>query len=275
MPRNGSGTYTVPNTFLPNTIMSATAVNANFTDAGHELTNSVARDGQSTMTGQLKLADGTVEAPGFAFGTDPNTGFRRASADEMRWVGGGVDRLYIDSTGKMFALGDFDVAGGLYVQGTIGGSALDQIAALEGVTGTGLLKRTGSDTWTVDPVEFAIGFTRDGSGEVLETGIVADVTIPVNCTLLGWTLLADQTGSIVIDVWRDTLANFPPTNADSITNSHEPTISSAQKAEDTDISDWSSVSLLAGDTLRFNIDSISAITRVTFQLKARRYAGAS
>lgn len=274
MARNGSGTYSVPNTFLPNTIMSATAVNANFTDAGHELTNSLARDGQSTMTGQLKIVDGTAEVPGLAFATDPNTGFRRASPDEMRWVSGGADRMYIDSAGKMFALGALDVAGDVFVQGTIGGTALDQIAALEGVTGTGLLKRTGTDTWAVDPVIFTFGFTRDGSGEVLETGVVADVTIPYNCTLLGWTILADQTGSIVIDVWRDTLANFPPTNADSITNSHEPTISSAQKAEDTDISDWSSVTLLAGDTVRFNIDSVSAITRATFLFTARRYAGA-
>jgi hypothetical protein len=111
MPRDGSGTYSVPNTFLPNTVMSATAVNANFTDAGTALTGSLARDGQSVMTGQFKAIAGTVGAPGISFGVDVNTGFRRASEDEMRWVTGGVDRFYIDSVGKAFQLGDMDIAG--------------------------------------------------------------------------------------------------------------------------------------------------------------------
>ena len=64
MARDGAGTYSVPNTFLPNTTMSATAVNQNFTDAGSEITNSLARDGQSSMSGQFKATDGTVTAPG-------------------------------------------------------------------------------------------------------------------------------------------------------------------------------------------------------------------
>jgi hypothetical protein len=111
MPRNGSGTYAVPNTFLPNTVMSASAVNANFTDAGTEITGSLPRDGQASMSGQLKVIDGSAGAPGLAFGNDTNTGFRRATADEMRWVTGGQDRFYIDSVGKAFQLGAFEVVG--------------------------------------------------------------------------------------------------------------------------------------------------------------------
>jgi len=275
MARNGSGTYSVPNTFTPNTVMSATAVNANFTDAGNELTNSMARDGQSTMTGQFKIIDGSVDAPGIAFGSDTNTGFRRASADEMRWVGGGADRMYIDSAGKAYLLGDLDVAGDLNVQGAISGDGLTGIAAIEAVDGIGLLKRTGDDTWDVDEVVCSFGFTCDHSGEVLDTGVVADITIPFDCTLTGWTLMADQSGSIKIDVWKDVFANFPPTNTDSITNAHEPTISSAAKAEDTDISDWTSVDVSAGDCIRFNIDSVTTITRITLLLHAKRYNNAS
>lgn len=114
MPRDGSGTYSVPNTFLPNTVMSATAVNANFTDAGSEITASLARDGQSSMSGQFKAWEGSATAsvlPGIAFGLDVNTGFRLASADEMRWVTGGADRFYIDSVGKAFQLGALEVQG--------------------------------------------------------------------------------------------------------------------------------------------------------------------
>lgn len=114
MPRNGSGSYSVPNSFTPNTVMAAAEVNENFTDAGTALTGSLARDGQSSMTGQLPLWEGTSTAsvlPGIAFGLDPNTGFRLASSDEMRWVAGGSDRFYIDSVGNAYQLGDLQVTG--------------------------------------------------------------------------------------------------------------------------------------------------------------------
>lgn len=111
MARDGSGTYSVPNTFLPNTVMSATAVNQNFTDAGTAITGSLPRDGQAAMTGQFKAIAGSAAAPGIAFGVDTNTGFRRASEDDIRIVTGGVDRFYIDSTGKAFVLFGMNIAG--------------------------------------------------------------------------------------------------------------------------------------------------------------------
>ncbi len=275
MARNGSGTYSVPNTFTPNTVMSATAVNANFTDAGNELTNSLARDGQSSMTGQLKVIDGTTGAPGIAFGSDTNTGFRRASADEMRWVGGGSDRMYIDSVGKAWMLGALDVVGDVTVHGTLTGDGFDDVNAIEALSGVGALKRTGTNTWSLDTGVCYLGFTKNASGNVLSTGIAAEIVIPFDCTLTGWTLMADQSGSIVIDVWKDVFANYPPDNSDSIAAGHEPTLSSADHGEDTDISDWSSVAVTAGDVIRFNIDSVTSITRITLLLHATRFTDAS
>jgi hypothetical protein len=107
----------------------------------------------------------------------------------------------------------------------------------------------------------------DGGGSTITTGIKGDMRVPFACTLTGWTLLADQSGAIVIDVWRDTLANFPPTDADSITNTNEPEIAaSGTNAEDTDLSNWTDVTLDAGDILRFNVDSVTSHTRVTLLL---------
>lgn len=164
MPRDGSGTYSVPNTFLPNTVMSATAVNQNFTDAGSALTGSLARDGQSSMTGQLKAAAGTVGAPGISFGVDTNTGFRRASEDEMRWVSGGVDRFYIDSTGKAFLLGDLNVGG------DIGLTAPIVIATTSASLLT--LRRTENDTTarTVEEWQSGSGAGAKGSLQVVGDG---------------------------------------------------------------------------------------------------------
>lgn len=56
-------------------------VNGNFSDVATELTNSVAKDGQSTLTGVLKLFSGTVSAPGLIFGADTTTGWYRIGAN--------------------------------------------------------------------------------------------------------------------------------------------------------------------------------------------------
>ena len=108
-------------------------------------------------------------------------------------------------------------------------------------------------------------FIIDGAGSVLSTGIAGDLDVPFACTITGVVLLADQSGSVVVDIWKDTYANYPPTNADSITASAPPTITSAAKSSDTTLTGWTK-SIAAGDTLRFNIDSVTTITRVTVAL---------
>jgi len=112
------------------------------------------------------------------------------------------------------------------------------------------------------------GFTiiLDNRGSALTTGVKADVVIPYDCTVTGWTLVADQTGSIVIDVWKDSYANFPPVVGDSIAGTEKPTLSSAAKNQDLTLTTWTTA-LLEGDVLRFNIDSITTVTRVALSLQ--------
>jgi hypothetical protein len=115
-----------------------------------------------------------------------------------------------------------------------------------------------------------ITFIIDGGGSAITTGQKGHLEIPFACTLTGWTLMADVAGAIVIDIWKDTYANFPPTNADAMPGAgKEPTIAATnQKAQDTNISDWATVAISAGDILAFNVDSCATITRVTLSLKA-------
>ena len=73
----------------------------------------------------------------------------------------------------------------------------------------------------------------------------------------------------MIDVWKDTYANFPPTSADSITGSEKPTLSSAQKNQDLTLTTWTTA-VSAGDILAFNVDSASTVTRVTLSIRANK-----
>ena len=112
-------------------------------------------------------------------------------------------------------------------------------------------------------------FIIDGGGAAISTGIKGDLRIPFACDISSITLLADQSTSTVIDIWKDTYANFPPDNTDTITASSEGTISAAVKSEDTDIFGWTT-SITADDILRFNVDSNDNAQRITLALKVER-----
>jgi hypothetical protein len=109
-------------------------------------------------------------------------------------------------------------------------------------------------------------YIMDGGGDVLTTGVKADLEIGFSCTIERVTLLADQSGDAVVDIWKDTYANFPPTDADSITAVAPPTISAGTKSQDSTLTGWTTT-ISDGDILRLNLDSVATITRLTVALK--------
>lgn len=115
----------------------------------------------------------------------------------------------------------------------------------------------------------AIEFIIDGGGSAITTGIQGDLEIPFACTINTWSLLADQSGSIVVDIWKDTYANYPPVVGDTITGSALPTISAATKGQSSTLTGWTTT-ISAGDTLRYNVNSITTCTRVVLSLKVTR-----
>lgn len=117
--------------------------------------------------------------------------------------------------------------------------------------------------------KYSITYVIDGGGSAIETGLKGFLRIPFACTIERATLLADQSGSIVIDIWKDTYANFPPDNTDSITDSTPPTITTDTDSEDDTLTDWT-VAISAGDILAFNVDSVTTIERVTLALKVTK-----
>ncbi len=114
-------------------------------------------------------------------------------------------------------------------------------------------------------IKRAITLVLDGGGQALTTGVKADVRVPYSGTITGWEIVANASGSIVIDVWKDTYANFPPTVADTIAGTEKPTLSSATKNQDTTLSTWTTT-VTAGDWIRFNVDSASTVQRVALSI---------
>jgi hypothetical protein len=150
----------------------------------------------------------------------------------------------------------------------IGASANDTPSLLTVGTNGTILKADSAETTGLKWVQnlASLNFIIDGAGSAITTGIKGDVEVPFAWSdIASARLLADQSGSIVVDIWKDTYANFPPVDADSITASAPPTISSATKSQDTTLTGWTKTGS-AGDILRFNVDSITTCTRVTLSL---------
>jgi hypothetical protein len=119
------------------------------------------------------------------------------------------------------------------------------------------------------PITGSLTFVIDGGGVVITTGQKGHIEMRFACTFTGWTILGDQSGSIVVDVWKDTYANFPPTGADSIAGTEKPTLAAAQKNQDLALSSWSPA-VVAGDILAFNVDSVATLLRAAVSLHYTR-----
>ncbi len=268
MSRNGAGVFAVLNPILVGALRSSAAVNADFTDQGGDITNTLPLDGTVAMTGQFKAADGSLVTPGMSFKNDTRVGFRRTAQGEQRWVSGGTDRFYIDANLKAWQLAAMDVAGATVAHGAWTGAASDPLL-ISALATNGVAKRTGDPAWAIEPFYYALHMTVGGYGTVLPTGVCGDMQAPVDGTIVAAALMLDQSGSVAVSVWRDSYANYPPTIADVVSSAFSVTTSVGLL--DQTLSGWTTT-IAAGDCLRFNIDSVTTITRMTIALRIKRYS---
>lgn len=112
-----------------------------------------------------------------------------------------------------------------------------------------------------------IGATFDGLGSVITPGTVCYVVMPHTCTLSAWTLVSDQTGSMVVDVWKVAYGSFPPLVANTIVGADPPTITASRTGQNQAISAWT-MAVTANDAFAFSVTSCSSITRATLSLRA-------
>ena len=127
MARNGAGTYSKVNTFVAGTTITAADHNENWDDIAAEITNSLALDGQSAMTGQFKAANGSAVAPSVGFSSDTDTGLYRRGANELGFATAGTAAGYFDGAQKFRMLGGADVADALNVQGILSSTSTSHL----------------------------------------------------------------------------------------------------------------------------------------------------
>jgi hypothetical protein len=144
------------------------------------------------------------------------------------------------------------------LRGNTGGSWLDQ----------GTSTWSGNNRGTSDnPAIVGLTYVIDGSGAVIKTGAAGMIQVPFAATITGWTVVADQVGSVQLDVRRATYANLPTTA--SLVGADPPVLSAAQKNQNTAVSAWTTA-LAAGDWLAISVTSATTVTRVMLSLSLIR-----
>lgn len=175
------------------------------------------------------------------------------------------DILYASGATTLAGLADV-ATGSVVVSGGVGvAPAFSSVptCSLASMTGTLNVARLAANQ-TLDRIVCTI----DAGGAVLSTGLQRTrIVVPFGMTITRATLLANESGSVVIDVLKSTYANFPTTA--SICASAKPTLSTAQKSQDSTLTGWTTA-VAAGDVIEFNVNSVTTVTGVTLVLEGNR-----
>jgi hypothetical protein len=111
-----------------------------------------------------------------------------------------------------------------------------------------------------------LNYIIDGGGSAIVAGRTDYIEVPYDCTVVGWTIVADTVGSIVVDIWKDSFANFPPVLGDSIAGTEKPTLTAQLTNQNLLLISFSG-SLLKGDWLAMHVDSAATVNKVTISLR--------
>lgn len=251
--QTGSGTVT----------SVALSAPAEFTVSGSPVTTS----GTLTFTKANQSANLVYAGPTSGGAVAPT--FRSLVTADMPAGTGTVTSVALTSPGVVYTVSGSPIT----TSGTFALSLVNQSAntIFAGPTSGGATAPTFRSIVTADlPANGKIrsfGISVDGAGSAVTTGVKGYFMVPYACTITGWTLLGDVSGSMVMDVWKDTYANYPPTVADTITGADKPTISASTKGQNLTLTLWTTA-VSAGDTFGYNVDSCSTITKATLVIQA-------
>jgi|GEM_PF-1371981 len=138
MPRNGSGTYSLPagNPVVPGTTIQASWANTTMDDLANEITNSLSRTGAGGMLAPFRIADGTVSAPGLAFTNETNSGLYRSGTGNTALVVAGVPVIQMTASSVTVPTGKtLNAQGGAAVTGTLSATGAVTLSSTLAVTG--------------------------------------------------------------------------------------------------------------------------------------------
>lgn len=204
--------------------------------------------------------------------TNTNTIHKNSTAALTVEKEDGTDVLVVDTTNK-----EAELQNGTKLRGYSDANTTETFS-IDAATGD--IQTDGNltvDGGSIKGEQLWLAFMIDGGGSTITTGTKVRWQIPYNCQLISdgtsfWNVVLDQSGSISLDLWVDTYANYPPTNADRISGtlgSNNPRVSAATKAQSATTTNWT-LTLAKGSYLFIDVNSVSTATFCTLSLHVKK-----
>lgn len=114
-----------------------------------------------------------------------------------------------------------------------------------------------------DLLQASLNLPVENGGDPLVAGVVGTLELYQVVTILAAGLTADQVGSVVLDVQYCAFAAYPG-GLTSIVGSSPPTLSSADKSQDTTLTGWTTT--IGPGVLAVTVSSAATITQATLSL---------
>jgi len=160
--------------------------------------------------------------------------------------------------GSQFWRGDGTLGVGAQgFQGSQGSAGSNGSQGAQGSQGDGV---------TTNQTLASLGFTASNGGSVLSTGQVTGYfTCPYAGTISAWNIVVD-TGTVTIKCWKIATGTAKPTSSNSI-NTSGVALSTGTAIHSTTTSDFTTTTVAANDIFAFNIEAVSGVTQMTFNLQ--------
>lgn len=117
-----------------------------------------------------------------------------------------------------------------------------------------------------------IGLRLRGANDAgILPGVKGFYPVPFDCTISYWTLMADQVGSVVFDIYKTAFAAAPPGPDDTIItlSAERPALVGSRLNLDRRLAGWN-IQLFRGDILAIDVLSADRVSSVTLSLFVTR-----
>ena len=209
MPRDGSGVYTLPagNPVVTNTVIASAWANSTLSDIAAQLNNVFTRDGTLGPTGPFKIMDGTVNAPGLAWNSEPGLGWYRSAASVVGFAAQGtqVTRLDASVATSTFHLSLPRAAGTatFYARnGPLGAVNYNQVQLAQNADGSAILATQAAGTATRGTLSINAPYTSVVGGFAIDTSSLPGSNASIQLVKNAATNASDVYGVIAPNVAR-------------------------------------------------------------------------
>ena len=194
-----------------------------------------------------------------------------ASSSPSGQINIGVLSSSVTLQGNTFNTGSnlVQLSGGLIPNSLISGSSVTKQGVI--TAGSGISVTNGSGIVTIAATgsgitgtTTTISMTIDGQGSAIVAGSTRSITVPFQCVISSWSVVADASGSLAVHLASSTFNNYPTIT--NITGAGNGPSLSSQSKRGAAVSGWTQTTIDAGSVLAFVVDSASTVKWATIVL---------